>query len=370
MKQENQRVLSIDVLRGFDMFFIAGGASLIAALCGTFGLGDGWLAGQMKHVEWTGLTHHDTIFPLFLFLAGVSWPFSLAAQEAKGRSPWQIRLKALKRGLVLFLFGLSFGGILKFKPDFRLMSVLGFIGICWAVAALAFMQIRRVSMRILAVALLLAGFWALLSFCAASDAPAGADSYSLEGNIVSYLDRIVYPNHLLRKNGYEPESLFSVPNGVALAFIGMCMGSLLRSEKFSKAGKAARLAGWAAALLLLGAVFHLALGDQVVKKLWTTSFVLYATAYSTAMLALFYWLVDVKGFRAWTVPFMEFGMNSITIYLFMMLGIQGMLTRFFFTGLADWLGAPWSKVVINGGGLLIGWIFVHFLYRRKIFLRV
>lgn len=105
-----------------------GGASLISALCIAFGFGDGWLAGQMKHVEWAGLTHHDTIFPLFLFLSGVSWPFSLYAQEVKGRTPWQIRLKVLKRGTILFLFGLSFGGILKFKPDFRLMSVLGFIG--------------------------------------------------------------------------------------------------------------------------------------------------------------------------------------------------------------------------------------------------
>ena len=370
MDGKNGRLLSIDVLRGFDMFFIAGGASLVSALCIAFGFGDGWLAGQMKHVEWAGLTHHDTIFPLFLFLAGASWPFSLAAQEAKGRTPWQIRLKALKRGAILFLFGLSLGGILKFKPDFRLMSVLGFIGICWSVAALMFMQIRSSSMRILTVALLLAGFWALLSFCTAPDAPPGACSYSLEGNIVSYLDRLVYPNHLLRKNIYEPESLFSVSNGVALALIGMCMGSLLKNGKSAGAGKAAQLALWALALLALGAVFHLALGDLVVKKLWTTSFVLYASAYSTAMLALFYWIVDVKGFRAWTVPFMETGMNSITIYLFMMLGVMALFTRFLFSGLSGWLGDPWSKVVLDGGGLLIGWLFVHFLHRRKIYLKV
>ena len=370
MKEKNERLLSIDVLRGFDMFFIVGGASLISALCIAFGFGDGWLAGQMKHVEWAGLTHHDTIFPLFLFLSGVSWPFSLSAQEAKGRTPWQIRLKVLKRGTILFLFGLSFGGILKFKPDFRLMSVLGFIGICWAAAALMFMQIRRASMRVLTVVLLLVGFWALLSFCSAPDAPLGAGSYSLEGNIVSYLDRLVYPNHLLCRNSYEPESLFSVSNGVALAFIGMCMGALLKNGMYTGGRKAALLALWALALLVLGAVFHLALGDLVVKKLWTTSFVLYTSAYSTAMLALFYWLIDVKGFRSWTVPFMETGMNSITIYLFMMLGIMAMLARFLFSGLSEWLGAPWSKVVLDGGRLFLGWLFVHFLCRHKIFLKV
>ena len=370
MSEKNERLLSIDVLRGFDMFFIIGGASLISALCSAFGFGDGWLAGQMKHVEWAGFAHHDTIFPLFLFLAGVSWPFSLASQEAKGRAPWQIRLKALKRGVILFLFGLSFGGILKFKPDFRLMSVLGFIGICWTVAALMFMQIRRASTRILTVALPLVGFWALLSFCIAPDAPAGVDSYSLKGNIVSYLDRLVYPNHLLKKNVYEPESLFSVPNGAALAFIGMCIGSLLKNETLGKARKTALLSGWALVLLVLGAVFHLALGDQIIKKLWTTSFVLYASAYSTAMLALFHWLVDVKGFRAWTAPFMEIGRNSITIYLFMMLGIQGLLARFLFSGLSEWAGAPWTRVVMACASLFIGWFFVHFLHRRNIFLKV
>lgn len=370
MSEKKERLLSIDTLRGFDMFFITGGASLVSALCIAFGCGDGWLVGQMKHVEWEGLTHHDTIFPLFLFLSGVSWPFSLAAQERDGRTARQIRFKVLKRGIVLFLFGLSFGGILRFKPDFRLMSVLGFIGISWAAAALMFMHIRRVSARILTVVVLLAGFWALLSFCSAPDAPAGADSYSLEGNIVSYLDRMVYPNHLLRKNVYEPESLFSVPNGAALAFIGMCIGSLLGKDIFTKAKKAAMLAGAAFVLLVSAAVFHLALGDLVVKKLWTSSFVLYTSAYSTAMLALFYWLIDVKGIRAWTFPFMIVGMNSITIYLFMMFGVQTLFTHFAFMGLSQWVGTSWAGVVMAAGSLLTGWCFVLFLYRRRIFLKV
>lgn len=370
MEQKAQRLLSIDALRGFDMFFIIGGAALISVLCAAFGCADGWLAGQMKHVKWAGLAHHDTIFPLFLFLAGVSWPFSLASQEAKGVAPWKIRLRVLKRSAVLFLLGLSFGGILKFKPDFRLMSVLGFIGMGWGLAALVFMQLRRTWMRIAVVGLLLGGYWAVLAFCSAPGAPAGADTYSQEWNIISYLDRLVYPNHILIKNGYEPESLFSVTNGSALALIGMCLGSLLKSERFSKAKKSAMLAMWTLLLLGLGAVFHLVLGDQVVKKLWTTSFILYASAYSSAMLALFYWVIDVKGFKGWTFPFMVVGVNSITIYLFMMLGVQGSLSAFLFGGLSKWLGDPWGPVAIKCGSLLTGWFFVYFLYRRKIFLKV
>ena len=370
MSGDGERLYSIDALRGFDMFFIIGGASLISALCAAFGWQDGWLAGQMKHVEWAGLAHHDTIFPLFLFLAGVSWPFSLASQISKGRSTWQIRLRVLKRTAILFFIGLSFGGILKFKPDFRLMSVLGFIALSWGFAALLFMQTKNWVVRVLLPSVLLVGYWVFLSSCSAANAPVGADTYSLEWNIVTYLDRMFYPNHLLPGKGYEPESLFSVTNGVALAFIGMCMGALLKLENFTKAKKAALLAFSAIALLIVGALFHLALGDQVVKKLWTTSFVLYASAYSAAMLALFYWIVDVLGFRAWTYPLRTVGMNSITVYLLMMLGIQGMLSRFLFAGLSESVGALWSKVVIAAGYLFVAWLFVRFLHKHKIFLRV
>jgi hypothetical protein len=99
----------------------------------------------MKHVEWTGLAQHDTIFPLFLFLAGVSWPFSLGSQLDRGRSVSRIQVKIAVRTAILFLLGFSFGGVLKFKPDFRLMGVLQYIGLSWGFAATAWLHIRRKS---------------------------------------------------------------------------------------------------------------------------------------------------------------------------------------------------------------------------------
>ena len=95
---KGNRLMSLDALRGFDMFFITGGAALISAVVNLFGFGDGWLARQMVHVPWAGLTHHDTIFPLFLFLAGATWLFSLAAQRAKGRTSGQIYRKIIVGG--------------------------------------------------------------------------------------------------------------------------------------------------------------------------------------------------------------------------------------------------------------------------------
>ena len=130
-KKTGGRLLSLDALRGFDMFFITGGAAAISGICAALGCQDGWLAVQMKHVEWTGLAQHDTIFPLFLFLSGVSWPFSLGSQLDRGRSVWRIQAKIAVRTAILFLLGFSFGGVLKFKPDFRLMGVLQYIGLSW-----------------------------------------------------------------------------------------------------------------------------------------------------------------------------------------------------------------------------------------------
>ena len=104
---KSDRLMSIDALRGADMLFIMGFSGAVVAFCQLLGFNrDCWLATQMTHVAWHGIRHHDTIFPLFLFLAGVSWPFSLASQMERGRTMRQIVLKVIRRSLTLWLLGL------------------------------------------------------------------------------------------------------------------------------------------------------------------------------------------------------------------------------------------------------------------------
>lgn len=370
MDEKKERLMSLDALRGFDMFFITGGSALITGLCVALGCGDCWLAAQMKHVPWAGLAHHDTIFPLFLFLAGVSWPFSLAAQEKRGRTAWQILRKVIFRMLALFALELCLSGILKLKPDFRLMGVLSFIGFSWGTAALLFMHVRGFMRRAVLVAALLVGYWALLRFGIAPDAPSGADSFSKEWNIVSWLDRTIWPTHLYAKGVYEPESFFSLAGGTALALIGMCAGAWLQSGAASPARKAGVLGLAALGLLALDLAFVFLLGCPIVKALWTTSFVLSAAAYSTAMLALFYWIVDVRGWRTWTFYFKVIGMNSILVYVMMRLGILGLLGRFASGGLAAQAGSPWGGAISALGTLAAGWLVLYVCYRKNMFLRV
>jgi len=364
------RLKSLDTLRGFDMFFITGGAGIIAGLCAGFGWGDGWLAQQMHHVPWAGLAHHDTIFPLFLFLAGVSWPFSLASQKARGRSAVRIHLKVISRMAVLFFLGLCCGGVLAFNPTFRIPSVLGQIGLSWGFAAMVFMHVKKPFARGLVIAAILVGYWLVLAFTGAPGAPAGADLYSQEWNVISWLDRTVMPNYIYVKGVYDPESLFSVPPGIALALLGMCAGEILSSPKMAGGRKAAVLFALSGVMLAFGLAFIFVLKMPIVKALWTSSFVLVAAAYSFAMLALFYWIVDVKGWSRWSLYFRVIGMNSITIYMLMNIGIVSALNRYCFGGLVSKVSGSWSAFAGSLAFQATCWLVLFFLYRKNVFVKV
>ena len=367
---DSKRLMSLDALRGFDMFFITGGAGMIAWLCTALGAGDSWLAQQMQHVPWAGLAHHDTIFPLFLFLAGVSWPFSLAAQEAKGRTPWQIHRKVIVRALILFTFGMIMGGLLKFKLPFRIPSVLGQIGLAWGGAAIICYHVRKTLPRLAIIAAILVGYTLFMSFTGAPGAPVGADLYSKEWNVISWFDRTLMPNYIYVKGVYDPESLFSAVSAIALAMLGVTAGTILREERLSGNRRALVLLGLSLVSLVLALLFIYVFNVPIVKALWSSSFILAAAAYSFAMLALFYWIIDVKDFRGWSFYFRVIGMNSITVYLLMNMGVIGVLNRYLFCGTVDLFPADWARFANNTCYQLTCWLTLWMLYRHKVFLKV
>ena len=110
------RLLSLDAFRGFDMMFIMGFAAIVQAVCRLFPGGDtSWLCQQMSHSAWDGLRLYDTIFPTFLFIAGISFPFSLAAQRSRGATQGQVYAKIFRRALILVLLGLVYNGLFGLK---------------------------------------------------------------------------------------------------------------------------------------------------------------------------------------------------------------------------------------------------------------
>ena len=364
----SQRLLSLDALRGFDMLFIMGFAGLVTALCklcpGEF---SDWMTAQMGHADWNGFFHHDTIFPLFLFIAGISFPFSLAKQREKGMSERSIYLKVIRRGLTLVALGFVYSGL--FKLDFatlRLPSVLGRIGLAWMFAALLFVNFNVRTRAVIAAAILL-GYGLLLQFVAAPDA-GGAGPLTLEGNIVGYVDRIVMPSHLLGGRGFDPEGLLSTLPAIVTAMLGMFTGEFVRRQDLSGGRKASWMIAAAVALLVAGLAFNGVV--PVNKSLWSSTFVCVVAAYSLAMFALFYYLIDVRGWRRWTLFFRVVGLNSITIYLAQRIVGFGRISDFFLGGVASKCPEALAAVVDSAGYVAVCWLFLYFLYRKNVFLKV
>ena len=362
---ESKRLLSIDALRGFDMFFIMGFASLVVAVCSLFPDGaDCWLARQMSHPSWNGLTHHDTIFPLFLFISGMTFPFSLAKSREKGLSTKKIFLKVLYRGLILIALGFVYNYIFQLKLSaFRFYSVLGRIGLAWMLAAWLYMACGQKARAIIATAILVG--YNLLLLIPAPDAP-GASSLSLEGNLVGYIDRLLLPNHLFYSAGFDPEGLLSTLPAVVTAMLGQFTGEFVKDSEAKN--KTLRMLIAAAALLAVGLVWSL--WFPINKKLWTSSFVLVVGAYSVALFAIFYWIIDVKGWKKWAFFFQVIGLNSITIYMLQRIVPFSSINRFFLGGVADLCPEPVGRVILAVGYIFWSWLVLWFLYKKKVFLKV
>jgi len=362
----NKRLASLDALRGFDMMFIMNLALMIGAICALFPGGeDCWLATQMTHVGWNGFHHHDTIFPLFLFIAGISFPFSYAKQQSKGLSRGRIYKKIIVRGLVLFLLGLICNGLFRLHWDtIRIFSVLGRIGFAWMFAALIFINTKPRTRAIISVVILL-GYW-FLCMIPAPDAP-GADPLSRDGCLVGYIDRTLFPGHLLSKN-FDPEGLLSVLPSIVTALLGMFTGEFVRKDNISGNKKTLWMLAAATVMLILCLIWNNWL--PINKKLWSSSFVLAAGSYSLYMFAIFYWIIDVKGWDGWILPFKVVGMNSIAVYMIPRFISLVYARDFFLKGVMEMCSESVARVIAFAGVFVVDWLIAYFLYRQKIFFKV
>jgi len=366
----NQRLESLDALRGFDMLFIMGFSALVAAVCSLFPNGEEcWLATQMDHVAWDGIRHHDTIFPLFLFIAGISFPFSWAKQRSNGLGKGRSYAKIFRRAAILVVLGLVYNGFFKMElSTLRFPSVLARIGLAWMFAAILFINFKPGTMAVIA-AVILVGY-SFLCMIPAPDAPAGADSLSRDGCLVGYIDRCIIPNHMYKNDGggFDPEGILSLLPAIVNAMLGMFTGEFVRKENISGNRKTVLMFAAAAVLLVSGLLWNL--WTPINKKLWSASFVLVVGAYSLAMFALFFWIIDVKGYRKWAFPFKVIGLNSITIYMAQKIINFKFTSDFFLKGFASLCPEGWASVILLAGYVLVSWLFLYFLYKKNIFLKV
>ncbi len=360
-----QRLVSLDALRGFDMFWIMGGAEIThaaAKLTGWAWLV--WLSGQLHHPDWHGFTFYDLIFPLFLFIAGVAMPFSFEKRLQRGDTRSQLYRHVIMRGLLLVLLGMIYNGLLKFDWDtMRYPSVLGRIGLAYLFAALIVLN-TRVRGQLIWIVGLLVGYWAVLRFIPVPGY--GAHDLSPGHTLTDYLDRLLIPGTLYRGDR-DPNGVLATVPAIATALSGAVTGQLLMSERFSGYLKTLIMTG--VGLVCLGLAYLWNFEFPINKNLWSSSFVLHCTGWSLLFLALFYLVIDVWRLRAWAFPLVVIGCNSIFIYMAQQFIDFDHTTHFFFDGVLKYTGTYqpllWAICVV-----LVKWLLLLLLYRKRIFLRV
>jgi predicted acyltransferase len=363
------RVLAIDALRGFDMFWIIGGDELARALGLWWGTPTALrLADQFEHAAWEGFRFYDLIFPLFLFVVGAVLPFSLGKYHAGPHPKIAALARITRRVGLLFLLGLVYNGLLQFDfPNLRITGVLQRIAICYGVASVIFL-FTGPRVQLVLIAAILVGYWALLMGVPSPETGTAGD-LTRETNLAGYVDRHYLPGKIYPAYyGFgDNEGLLSTIPAVATTLLGVLAGEWLKSN---------RVGPWAKSLGLLGAGLGcLGLGlfwsqvFPVIKILWTSSYVLIAAGWSFLLLGLFYALVDVLKIRLWARFFVVIGVNAITIYLASRIIPFDHMARFFFGGLAR-LSGDLGGVVLVLGGLTLEWLLLYHLDRQRIFLKV
>lgn len=364
------RLHSLDALRGFDMFWIMGGDVIFIGLGSITGWPLlQWWAKQLHHVPWHGFQFYDLIFPLFLFLAGVAFPFSLYRRLAINNNRKSIYKHIIIRSLILVFLGILYNNGLSFNfSEMRYGSVLGHIGVSWMFAALIFMN-TSLSFRIVWFWALLLGYWLLLLVFPAPDL-GSSDPFSLEGNLPGYLDRLFTPGKLYL-GVFDPSAFFTTPPSVSTALLGMFTGEFILSRYLNNKPlrKVLFLLLVALLLLIIGKIWDVYF--PINKMLWSSSFVCWTGGLSLILFAFFYLIIDVWHYKKWALFFVVIGMNPITIYITLRIVGFKSASGFFFGSIASNLPESWEFMIINGIGIAtVSWVFLYFLYKKKIFLKI
>ncbi len=365
---KSERLKSIDALRGFDMFWICGGEIIVETIAKYTGWPVfEWMHTQLQHVEWNGFHFYDMIFPLFLFLAGVSLPFSIQKRKEQGQSNREIHIHLIQRALILIGLGIIYNGGLNFEWPIRFASVLARIGLGWFFASLIVLHFNRKGQIAWFFGFLLF-YWAIMMLIPVPGFGAGV--LTLEGNLSAYIDRILLPGRLY-DGVMDPEGILSTIPAISTALLGAFTGYFLQDEtlKFSKYRKWIFILGAGILLVLVSILWDTVF--PINKKMWTSSFVLCAGGMSLIFLSIFYLIIDVRGFTKWAFPFVVIGMNSIFIYLSQsVFGGFGVLNDSIFSGVVSLFSQNAQPVIHSITFTLTGWLVLYFLYRKKIFFKV
>jgi predicted acyltransferase len=387
-----QRLASLDAYRGFVMFLMMAEVihlSKVSALLPDSGFWS-FLAHHQEHVEWIGCSLHDLIQPSFSFMVGVALPFSIASRIAKGQSPLRLSLHAFWRALLLVFLGVFLRSIHHTQTYFTFEDTLSQIGLGYGFLFL--LGFRPARDHWIALGLILAGYWAAFTFYSL---PGPTFDYSLVG-VASNWPHLMsgFAAHWNKNSNlawaFDTWFLNLFPRAQAFLFngggystlsfiptLGTMILGLIAGVQLRRSNAPWAKVKWFAIAGLIGIVAGEILNFThicpVVKRIWTPSWTLYSGGWCFLLLAAFYWLIDIKGFRAWAFPLIVIGMNSIAAYCMAWL-FEGFFLGTFKTHFGPdafkFLGPAYESLLSGGCVLLIFWVLLHWMYKRKIFLKI
>jgi len=360
----SQRLMSVDALRGFDMFWIAGGGPFVMEFFRLFSNPlPPWLERQFDHVDWIGFVGWDLIMPLFLFIVGVAMPFSIGRRVERGDSRKSIYNKVVYRVIVLWILGMVAQGHLLLFDSHNLQfysNTLQTIAAGYLISTIAMVELPVRWQGALCGALLVL-YWALMRFVPVPGVGAGV--FTPEGNLAMHIDKALLGRF---QDGTTYTWILSSLNFGAQVLMGVLAGHLLRS-KLTGTRKAIILAVTGLGCLLVGWLWGLIF--PIIKHIFTSSMVLWAGGWCLLLLALFFYVIDVLGYKKWAFFFIVIGMNAIVAYLAPdFFNFHEISTRAL-GGLARHLGM-FGNFVVEGGAVAILWGGLYYMYRNKTFVRI
>jgi predicted acyltransferase len=376
------RMISLDVLRGLTIAF------MILVNNNADGLHAYW---ALKHALWNGFTPTDLVFPTFLFTVGISTVFSTAARLAQGASKQSLFLHTIRRTIILYLLGLLVNSFPLFHlQTMRFYGVLPRIAICYFIVSSLYLLSPGWRDKVVLLFASLAGYWLLMRFVPVPGFGMPVRDIPLldpDRNLTAWIDRQIFSAAHLYEHTRDPEGLLSTIPAVGTALIGLLTGIWLRTQRtLAQKAKGIAIAGISG--VLLGGLWNFSF--PLNKKLWTSSFVLFAAGLSMLLLALAIWAVDIRGnernednatrSRRW-MPFLVFGSNSIAAYVLSEL-LPGIMERihvapglnplawYYLSILKVVPNIPFASLLYSLSYVAICWIPMYFLYRRRIFIKI
>jgi predicted acyltransferase len=367
---ESKRWLSLDVFRGIT----------IALMILVNSPGNQTSYAWLEHSAWDGCTLADLVFPFFLFIVGVSLAFSLTDAMNKAVRRSELVMKITKRAIIIFLLGL----LLNAFPDhfnftnIRYYGVLQRIAVCYFFAALLFISVSA-RVQALLIITILVGYYALMTQIPVPGF--GAGDLSQAGNVAEYFDRLLFASTHLYKHTFDPEGTLSTLPAIATTLLGNLTGVWLLSKN-SLPKKIILICSGSVLSVIAGLLWNSSF--PINKTLWSSSYVLFTAGCAGLLLALNIWIIEVKRWRGWSLPFKIFGMNAIAVYLLHVFflkiqakifmsganGYQENLRVYLTDHLFAWTSLPNASLLYAISYTLLWLGVLTLLYRRGIFLKI